>query len=253
MKLSIITINYDNKVGLEKTIESVANQDIVNNLEFEYIAVDGLSNDGSRELIKKSSIITKYKIEKDNGIADAFNKGISQSNGEYLYFLNSGDVFYDSESLQYILNSLDKNDIYIYKVAMVDEKGAILNIVGKSIGLSKQKYRNYLPHQGMLIKRGIFDKYGKYDIDYRLGMDYEWSTRLIKDSKKLSIEFIDKPISKMLNGGVSQTKFVGTFMAYHKARIKNKIMNVALSYMISFFFVVRRSVGLWFRKLVKSI
>lgn len=248
MKLSIITINYNNKEGLKKTIESVSSQKLNDNCEFEYIVIDGLSSDGSCELVKENSVITKYKIEKDNGIADAFNKGINLASGEYLYFLNSGDIFYDDESLQYILKSLNKKDMYIYKVAMVDERGTTLNIAGKSIELSKQKYRNYLPHQGMMIKRSMFDKYGKYDIDYRLGMDYEWSTRLIKDSEELNIEFIDKPISKMLNGGVSQTRFVGTFMAYHKARMKNELMNPVVSYMISLFFIVRRSVGNFLRR-----
>lgn len=251
MKLSIITINYNNKNGLEKTIKSVASQKLNDNCEFEYIVIDGLSSDGSCELIKENSIITQYKIEKDNGIADAFNKGIGLATGEYLYFLNSGDVFYDDESLSCILKTLHEKDIYIYKVAMVDEEENILNIAGKNIDLSKQKYRNYLPHQGIMIKRSLFDKFGKYDVDYRLGMDYEWSTRLIKDSGKLNIEFIEDPISKMLNGGVSQTRFIGTFMAYHKARMKNKIMNVALSYMISSFFIVRGSVGLWLRTFIK--
>lgn len=248
MKLSIITINYNNKEGLKRTIKSVANQKLQGNSEFEYIIIDGLSSDGSCELINESSIITKYKIEKDNGIADAFNKGIELASGEYLYFLNSGDIFYDSDSLQYILKSLNKKDMYIYKVAMVDEGENILNIAGKSIDLSKQKYRNYLPHQGMMIKRSLFDKYGKYDIDYRLGMDYEWSTRLVKNNKKLNIEFIDKPISKMLDGGVSQARYIGTFMSYHRARMKNKVMNPITSCAISLFFIFRRSVGNFLRK-----
>ena len=98
MKLSIVTINYNNKEGLEKTIESMANQKSDDNYEFEYLVIDGLSSDGSCELIKDNSIITKYKIENDNGIADAFNKGIELANGEYLYFLNSGDVFFDDEA-----------------------------------------------------------------------------------------------------------------------------------------------------------
>jgi len=248
LKLSIITINYNNKEGLQKTMESVETQNIQNNRDFEYIAIDGFSSDGSSELIKKSNIVTKYKIEKDNGIADAFNKGIELASGEYIFFLNSGDVFYDENSLEHILKNLHTKDMYIYKAAMVDEKGDILNIAGKAIDLSKQKYRNYLPHQGMMIKKSLFDQYGKYDINYKLGMDYEWSTRLLKDSKNLNIEFIDEPISKMLNGGVSQTRFVGTFMAYHRAKMKNNIMNPVFSYLISLFFIFRRSVGNFLRR-----
>ena len=132
-----------------------------------------------------------------------------------------------------------------------DDKGDVLNIVGKEIDLSKQKYRNYLPHQGMIIKKSLFDRHGLYDIDYRLGMDYEWSVRLLKDKEKLNIKFTDEIVCNMLEGGVSQTSYVGTFMAYHSARMNNKVMNLLASYMISIFFIIRRSGGIWLRKLLK--
>ena len=193
MKLSIITINYNNKLGLIQTFKSIEKQVNIDYNQFEYIVIDGLSNDGSINLIKTNKIVSKYKIEKDDGIADAFNKGISFSNGEYLYFLNSGDIFYNEKSLEFILNKL-KNinyDILINRIAMIDNNGYILNNAGKNINLKQQIYRNYLPHQGMLIKRDLFNKYGLYDKNYKLGMDYEWSLRLLKDIDNLNIKFID--------------------------------------------------------------
>ena len=86
MNLSIVTINFNNKYGLQKTIESVSSQKINDNTKFEYIIIDAMSNDGSDEIIKDSSKVTKFIIEKDNGIADAFNKGIKLINYEYIYF-----------------------------------------------------------------------------------------------------------------------------------------------------------------------
>jgi glycosyltransferase involved in cell wall biosynthesis len=250
MKLSIVTINYNNKEGLEKTIESVTNQKSDDNYEFEYIVIDGLSSDGSCELIKENSVITKYKIEKDNGIADAFNKGIELANGEYLYFLNSGDVFFDDESLQYILSTLSENtDIFIGKVAVVDENGEKVSESANKIFLQKQLYRNYLPHQGMIIKKAMFEKYGVYDIEYRLGMDYEWSLRFFRDD--VVLKQFEKFIAKMLSGGVSMTNYVGTLKAFHEARKKHNASNRLYSYLICWFFVIRRSVGIRFRAFIK--
>jgi glycosyltransferase involved in cell wall biosynthesis len=248
LKLSIVTINYNNKEGLEKTIASVANQKSDDNYEFEYIVIDGLSSDGSCELIKESSIITKHKIEKDNGIADAFNKGIQLANGEYLYFLNSGDIFYDDKSLQYIINTLYNYsvDIFIGKVAIIDEYGTTINLSNNNIKLKNQLYRNYLPHQGMFIKKYMFDKYGLYDIKYTLGMDYEWSLRFYKENIQLMQK--DTIVAKMLIGGVSMTNYRSTFIAYHRARIKNKVLAPLLSYLISIFFITRRTLGNLYRK-----
>ncbi len=255
MILSIVTINYNNLDGLKKTFNSLQIQKNINKYEYEYIVIDGLSTDGSHEEIKENNVISKYIIEKDDGIADAFNKGIDVAGGKYIYFLNSGDIFYNDNSLEFMLNQIKDNnyDILINKIAMVNEKDKMLNIVGSSIDLNKQRYRNYLPHQGMIIKKELFNKYGLYDKQYRLGMDYEWSVRLLKDSKKLKIKFLDKVICRMLEGGISQTQYVGTFMAYHRARVKNKIMISPVSYMISLFFIVKRSVGIWSRKwLIKN-
>lgn len=245
MKLSIITINYNNIEGLKKTIESVQNQKLQNTHEFEYIVIDGLSIDGSQELIKQSNIITKYKIEKDEGIADAFNKGIKLARGEYLYFLNSGDVFYDDESLNTIVTNINNSpqDIFIYKMVKVDSNENIVNYSNGKFNFKKQILRNYFPHQGMIIKSELFDTYGKYDKHYRLGMDYEWSLRLLKDCTNLNIKFLGNVICKMLHGGVSQTNYAGTFMAYHNARVKHKIMNGQISYLISVFYILKRFVG----------
>lgn len=98
MKLSIITINYNNRAGLQKTIDSIIAQTCRN---FEWIIIDGGSTDGSKELIKKNSEYFAYWCsEPDRGIYNAMNKGIAKAKGEYLLFLNSGDNFYDTNVLE---------------------------------------------------------------------------------------------------------------------------------------------------------
>ena len=97
MKLSIITINYNNREGLKRTIESVVNQTFT---DFEWILIDGGSTDGSKELIEQYSNRFSYWVsEPDNGIYNAMNKGLRAAKGDYLQFLNSGDRLYNAQSL----------------------------------------------------------------------------------------------------------------------------------------------------------
>lgn len=96
--LSIITINYNNKNGVQKTIDSVLSQSFE---DYEWIVIDGGSNDGSKELLEKYQEHFAYWCsEPDNGIYNAINKGLSHTTGDYIQFLNSGDWLYDSTALE---------------------------------------------------------------------------------------------------------------------------------------------------------
>lgn len=98
MTLSIITINYNNRDGLKKTIDSVLAQTWT---DYEWIVIDGGSTDGSRELIEQYQEHFAYWCsEPDKGVYNAMNKGIAQAKGEYMNFMNSGDTFYEAETLQ---------------------------------------------------------------------------------------------------------------------------------------------------------
>ena len=96
-QLSIVTINLNNKIGLEKTIVSVINQKYRN---FEFIIIDGNSTDGSVDIIQKyQDKITYWISENDSGIYNAMNKGIANSKGEYILFLNSGDYLFNDSTI----------------------------------------------------------------------------------------------------------------------------------------------------------
>lgn len=109
MKVSVITINYNNCFGLRHTIESVVNQTYKN---FEYIVIDGGSTDGSIDVIKKyADRIDYWQSEPDKGIYNAMNKGVVQANGEYCIFMNAGDLFIDNNVLNEVYHQLDGTDI----------------------------------------------------------------------------------------------------------------------------------------------
>jgi glycosyltransferase involved in cell wall biosynthesis len=200
--VSVITINLNNIAGLQKTITSVVSQ---TGSEFEYIIIDGGSTDGSKELIQKNALHFTYWVsEPDKGIYNAMNKGIKAARGEYLIFLNSGDVFFASDTLAECMRSFNDEDI-IY--------GNVLNIKpdGKQwIHSSPSKLSIYflgycwnsLPHQGMFTKKALFQKYGEYDESLKMVSD--WAFYLLAIFvHNCTYKHIDKTIARYDFSGFS--------------------------------------------------
>jgi glycosyltransferase involved in cell wall biosynthesis len=243
--ISIITINYNDNIGLIKTINSVGHR---KNNDVEYVVIDGNSSDGSQEAIQNNThYIDKYISEPDTGIANAFNKGITLASGEYLIFLNSGDLLSENAlevMRQKIIQDNKSSLIYIGKVELIYTGGNI--VAGSKTSKYKQLLRNYLPHQAMLINSSCFAKFGLYDEDYHLGMDYEWSLRLLDVWDKLS--FWDDTLALMDTNGVSMSNYTDTFISYHKARKKHKVIPAFISRIFSLFFIVKRTVGIKVKK-----
>ena len=125
MKISIITINYNDKEGLKKTILSVINQI---NVSFEYIIIDGGSNDGSIDVINKfRKHFSYYVSEPDQGIYNAMNKGIRKAKGEYLLFLNGGDLLIENENILSNCCKYLKEDIVSFN-CYLEKEGEIVGI-----------------------------------------------------------------------------------------------------------------------------
>jgi glycosyltransferase involved in cell wall biosynthesis len=197
MKISIITINYNNCDGLRKTIESVINQTWQ---DFEYIIIDGGSTDGSAEVIKEyAGHIDYWCSEPDKGIYDAMNKGIRKASGEYCLFMNSADVIYQPTTLENVLNKLDGTDIISGKLLF--EQGNIM-VPPKEI-TAKFFFICTLPHQATFIRRELFDNH-LYDTDYRIVSDWKfWIEVLVFDN--CSYATIDTIIALFDCSGISST------------------------------------------------
>ena len=117
-KISVVTINYNDKNGLNKTILSVLQQSTNN---FEYIIIDGGSTDGSARLLEDYKDQISFSVtENDNGIYHAMNKGIRAATGEFIIFMNSGDVFYDETIIEKILVKLKDGDEIIYGDVLIN-------------------------------------------------------------------------------------------------------------------------------------
>ncbi len=172
MKLSIITINYNNIDGLKQTFESVFDQ---SSKDFEYIVIDGNSSDGSKELILQNTDQINYWVsESDNGIYNAMNKGIRAAHGEYLLFLNSGDKLYNKEVLSHILPTLYQDEIISGNLNIIEKDQRDWIWESPSDVNFHLFYSATLCHPCSFIKRSSFDKYGFYDESLKIVSDWKW-------------------------------------------------------------------------------
>ena len=131
-KVSIITVTFNAEKVLERTLRSIKKQDY-NNIES--IIIDGASTDGTLKIVEKySDVVTKWISEKDNGLYDAMNKGISLATGDYVWFLNAGDTICKSDVLNYFFSKESfMRDVYYGETVIVDENGKQISDVQKII------------------------------------------------------------------------------------------------------------------------
>lgn len=167
-KLSIITINYNNRDGLQKTIESVINQTFS---DYEYIVIDGGSTDGSIDVIQRYADKIDYWVsEPDRGIYHAMNKGILKAHGEYCNFLNSGDYYIQNNILGQIFGQSQSEDILSGLYVTDTNKGPYGHLVPMSM-LSFVK--TSMGHSSSFIKRYLFENH-LYDEKLKIVSDWKF-------------------------------------------------------------------------------
>ena len=242
MKLSIISITYNNAEGLRRTIQSVQAQTFC---DFEHIIVDGGSTDDSVDIIRQyadneairsegykairqenskadnlsslpNHLITSSPIiwisEKDRGVYDAQNKGIRLAHGEYCYFLNAGDTFCVDDVLERMFspNSLIASSPNCLPDILYGNE-IIVNGNGQRVGIARgvvnptfvDLYNSCMKHQASFIRRSLFDKYGMYDVDMRICSDFDWFFRVIAFHDEVTLQYKDVDIAYFENTGIS--------------------------------------------------
>lgn len=200
MRLSIITINYNNYDGLEKTINSVVSQIFK---DFEWIVIDGGSTDGSRELLEQYSSCFSYWVsEPDKGIYNAMNKGIKKSHGDYLLFLNSGDWLSSPTSLdESINNQIDADVLYGNVQFFKDDVKVGERVYDDALSL-KYVIDNSLAHNCSFIKRELIASIG-YSEHYKIVSDKEFFLKQMLANKQFV--HVNKFVSCFSLDGISST------------------------------------------------
>lgn len=198
--ISVITINYNNKNGLEETIKSVISQTYP---KLEYIIIDGGSSDESVDIIKKYTDKISYWVsEPDKGIYNAMNKGIAQAHGEYCIFMNSGDCFYDKDVLKKVFSEFQQSDI-ITGITQLNTNPIQFWYPPKKISF-KWFHIASLSHQASFIKTNLLTE-NPYDENFKIVSDWFFfiQTLIIKSCTYKPIQTI---ICIFDMGGISNTK-----------------------------------------------
>ncbi len=201
-KISIITVVYNGKDLIGRTVKSVLSQTYAN---IEYIIIDGASSDSTLDVIEPyQSKISLIVSEKDAGIYDAMNKGLSKATGDYVLFLNAGDELHSGDTLTSIF-SLGQADVYYGNTAVVDANGKVLGdrrlTPPDELDWKSLRYGMCVSHQSFIAKRNICDQ---FDLNYKISSDIDWVINVLKKSEH--IINTKNYISKFLAGGASNKR-----------------------------------------------
>lgn len=214
-KLSIITVNLNNAPGLRKTIESVLCQTFS---DYEYIIIDGGSTDGSLDVVKEyAAKITYWVSEPDKGIYNAMNKGILQSKGEYIQFLNSGDCFISNSILESVKsNLLGEEIIYGNGILLFKDGSSRVYSTPEKLTLN-YFYSNSLFHPSTFIRRDLFITYDLYNESNKIVSDWEFFLKTIMVNNVTS-KHLPIIIANAEDGGISRDP-QNTFHIRHESGI----------------------------------
>ena len=218
-KISIITINYNDKEGLRDTINSVIDQTWQ---DFEFLVIDGNSTDGGKEVISEfESKIDYWVSEPDKGVYNAMNKGIRAANGDFVIFLNSGDVFHKFDVLEKV-NGTINNDYGIYYGDVIIKKPSSERHKRYPKKLSfSYFYTNALCHQTCFIKRSLFETYFYYNEDYKIYADGEFFIYTIC-AKNVPYKHLDMIVSIYDFTGISSNPKYGQIHEMERMETINK-------------------------------
>ncbi|MCU0426805.1 MAG: glycosyltransferase [Candidatus Kapabacteria bacterium] len=229
-KVTVVTISFNAEKFIRKTLESVIAQDYPN---LEYLVIDGGSKDSTPAIIREyaeapESRITWWVSEKDSGVSEAFNKGITRHTGDFIGYMNAGDYFASPDALSRLFAALSTKpnaDIVFGKARLTFEHHPE-KIVGSPAILSHK-----LPtaHQAIYYHRRVWEQFGTFSMDYRYAMDYEHYHRL---KNRIEWAFSDvivaeRPLTSARNSFGNPSR---TYREYLKADLQHKNPAIVLNY-----------------------
>ncbi len=225
MKISIITVCYNSEKTIKDTLESVLSQTYTN---YEYLIIDGRSTDQTLNIIKeyekKFKGRLKYTSEKDKGLFDAMNKGIKKSTGDIIGIINSDDVLSHETVFEKVVKSIKDVDGVYSNLLMLNESLQRPNRLFKSKVVSKY-FGWHMPHPTLYLKKEVYEKYGNFDLNFRVSADLDFMLRIIKNN--VNLKYINDYFVYMRAGGASTKGLKGyynNFKESYKVLKKNKVL-----------------------------
>lgn len=238
MKVSIVTVVWNNKDTIKYAIESVLSQTYPN---VEYIIIDGASTDGTIDVIKGyGNKINKFISEPDHGIYDAMNKGLKLATGDAIGILNSDDMYINNHIIEKIVKIFELHNVDSLFADLVFVRSDNLERTIRYYDSSKCLPNNfkkalYPAHPTFFVKREIYEKYGYFKTDYKIAADFDLMARFLY-THNISYYYLQEPIIKMRIGGVStslKSLYINTIEQLRVCKengIKTNIGQILLKY-----------------------
>lgn len=198
MKFSIITVCRNAESTIERTIRSIISQTYPSK---EFIVIDGKSTDGTKNILKKyEHQINIFVSEPDNGIYDAMNKGVKKASGDYLIFMNADDYFFDNAVLQHAAEVPPADFLFGGQYDFID--GKLKKAQNLEALNAYRLFRGFFAHQAIFAKRSLWERFGLFDLNYKICADRDWLLRCFVGGK-MTTSRIKYPIAVYSVGGES--------------------------------------------------
>lgn len=240
--ISVITACRNAARTLEQCIKSVHAQTFD---DYEFLVLDGGSNDESCEIIRKHAAgINYWQSQPDRGIADAWNQGIARSHGEWLLFLNADDYLCNSKVLSRMAGAIAErpNDDVVYGqirlIGREGEGGVSEKIIGGPFVWRRFVIMDTIPHPASFTSRHYFERVGEFSEAYSIAADYEI---FLRAGRNLRARFVPVQVSCMRDGGLSRTDVRGALWESAEAKIRNNVLSFPLARLLFAYLLCRTS------------
>jgi glycosyltransferase involved in cell wall biosynthesis len=239
--VSIITVVFNNENTILDAVKSVLNQSYKN---IEYIIIDGKSTDNTlKKLEPFSKKIHKIISEKDSGIYDAMNKGLTFANGEIIGILNSDDFYLNNNVIKSVVDAFDsKTDIVYGNLFYVDQFDTNKIVrKWKSSQFKKGSFSSgwHPPHPSFFVKKKMYENLGNFNINLKIAADFELMLRFM-ENKNSSSFFLNKYLVKMRLGGESNLSLRNVILGHKNFRESFKLNNIKPIPFYSFFRIISK-------------
>jgi putative colanic acid biosynthesis glycosyltransferase len=218
--LEIITVCFNDLNNLKETYRTLSQQ---SNLEFKWKVIDGASVDGTLDFLKKIKPKFNFSFisEKDSGIYNAMNKGITQTSSEFLWFLNSGDTCFSDSVTEKIKKATIQSDAYLHLFPVKVDAGQSSFVTSTKIGKRELLFNMPVCHQGIIYNKKVFTETGLFaDQDFKIAADHDHLCRCYKTLKD-QFQTHQEVIANYKGGGVSEANALKTLKELKKSNAKN--------------------------------